>query len=96
MADKKYYDYNLIFIFIGKLTKIIQYLLIKITIDIVELFKFIINIIPRNFSRIKFIVNDKNLFLYLNSSYHFTIFLVLNKKFLLFFTSRLITKKTIR
>ena len=58
--------YNVILIIINRFTKIIKYLFIKITIDIVTLTKMFYNKIIYRYNILNDIVNDRN-FIFINN-----------------------------
>lgn len=62
IRDKKGENYDLIFIIIKWLIKIIYYKPVKITINTLSFIKFIINLMIRHYSLLNLIIINKRLF----------------------------------
>ena len=61
-ANLKSDSYNLIFVIVYQLTKIIYYMLVKVMIDVPDLAEVIINVIVCYYGVLKSIVTDQDLF----------------------------------
>lgn len=78
-------SYDAIFVIVEHLTKMVYYMLLKITINVADLAEIIINIVVRHYGFLESIISNKSLLFILKLCLYYAIFLALSKIFLLYF-----------